>query len=375
MASKSRKKSLDKERRRVKNLRRRGQRVAANRRASITRQEQALSVRAQVNAFRGECLKYIDFRNDLRASVNVWRREIEKLTEKNHDRAAQILTDGLKKVEAKLNDLDASVEKIRETFTDISSLESTDERLAYALDHYEVVEAARNKVFEILDDVDEIKARYDRVLAGKEPIEDLDANSDPDIQYPVDDEATIGICTPFMGKTEHEIERDDARDRAWVGARLDMADPNALSMEQYKELSDILDDWAVKQIAKENAEIGVESDDSEALPQIQTGEVAVDKNKLTDPIDPSEIVRDIYNNDVSIVPRNIPGLSDAEGAVDKNKSASPIDPSEITRDIYNNDVTIIPRNIPGLSDSTTEDLGVVETKTVESDPVKTDTAK
>lgn len=270
MASKSRKKSLDKERRRVKNLRRRGQRVAANRRASVTRQEQALSARSQVNAFRGECLKYIDFRNDLRASVNDWRREIEKLTEKNHDRAAQVLTDGLKKVEAKLGDLDTSVEKIRETFTDISSLESTDERLAYALDHYEVVEAARNKIFEILDDVDEIKERYDRVLAGKEPIEDLDANSDPDIQYPVDVEATAGICTPFMGKTEHEINRDDAMDRAWVGARLDMAAPNALNMEQCKELSDILDEWAVKQIAKEDFDIPpAKSDEPEVVPQTQ----------------------------------------------------------------------------------------------------------
>lgn len=417
MGSKSRKKSLDKERRRIKNLHRRGQRVAASRRAAVTRQEQALSVRAQVSAFRAECLKYIDFRNDLRASVDTWRREIEKLLEKNHDRAAQVLSDGLKKVEAKFSSLDAAVEKIREAFTGILDLETTDERLAYTLDNYEVVETARGLVFEILDDVEEIKARYDRVLAGKEPIEDLDANSDPDIQYPVDDETTppVGICAPSIGKTKHEIERDDAMDRAWVGARLDMAAPDALNMEQYKELSNILDEWATEQIAKENAEIRakyeeraangdeqaikllkehpdfadgplpvldpevisanqLKSNEPEVVPQIQD-EAVMSENKSTDSVDVSEIVRDIYNGDTIIVPRNIPGLSDAEGAADENKPAGSIDPSEITRDIYNNDVTIIPRNIPGLSDSTIEDLGVVETKTVEPDPVKTGAAK
>lgn len=366
MASKSRKKSLDKERRRVKNLQRRGRRVAANRRASITRQEQALSVRAQVNAFRGECLKYIDFRNDLRASVDVWRREIEKLTEKNHDRAAQVLTDGLKKVEAKFSDLDASVEKIRETFTDISSLESTDERLAYALDHYEVVEAARNKVFEILDDVDEIKERYDRVLAGKEPIEDLDANSDPDIQYPVDDEATVGICTPFMGKTEHEIERDDARDRAWVGARLDMADPNALSMEQYKELSDILDEWAVEQIAKENAEIRVESNEPEVVPQTQA---EVEEHLTSRDITLEEHLADLENS-----------VDDLQKVMDKNDACGremlekyKIDPNtkSATEDLHGDEIDFVIRSIH----HTIEDLGVVETKTVEPDPVKTDANK
>lgn len=38
--------------------------------------------------------------------------------------------------------------------------------------------------------------------------------------------------------------------------------------------------------------------------------IFIGKNKLTGSIDPSEIMRDIYSNNLTVIPRNIPGLSD-----------------------------------------------------------------
>lgn len=40
------------------------------------------------------------------------------------------------------------------------------------------------------------------------------------------------------------------------------------------------------------------------------GNIFIEKNKLTGSTDPSEIMRDMYNNSVTIVPKNIPGLAD-----------------------------------------------------------------
>lgn len=38
--------------------------------------------------------------------------------------------------------------------------------------------------------------------------------------------------------------------------------------------------------------------------------IFIDKNKLNGSIDPSEILRDMYSNSLTIVPKNIPGLQD-----------------------------------------------------------------
>ena len=40
------------------------------------------------------------------------------------------------------------------------------------------------------------------------------------------------------------------------------------------------------------------------------GNIFIEKNKLTGSTDPSEIMRDMYNNSLTIVPKNIPGLAD-----------------------------------------------------------------
>ena len=46
--------------------------------------------------------------------------------------------------------------------------------------------------------------------------------------------------------------------------------------------------------------------------------VFIGKNKLTGSIDPSEIMRDIYSNNLVIIPRNLPGISDLNVEVSNN---------------------------------------------------------
>lgn len=59
----------------------------------------------------------------------------------------------------------------------------------------------------------------------------------------------------------------------------------------------------------------------EALMEL-VGNIFIEKNKLSGNIDPSEIVRDIYSNSLTIVPKNIPGLGNFDIEVSSNSSQS-----------------------------------------------------
>lgn len=64
-------------------------------------------------------------------------------------------------------------------------------------------------------------------------------------------------------------------------------------------------------------------------------EVFMGKNKLTGSIDPSEIARDIYSNNLTIVPRNVPGLSDFSIEYNNNASQSTRPDNELIEQISN----------------------------------------
>lgn len=59
----------------------------------------------------------------------------------------------------------------------------------------------------------------------------------------------------------------------------------------------------------------------EALMEL-VGNIFIEKNKLSGNIDPSEIVRDIYSNSLTIVPKNIPGLGNFDVDVSSINSQS-----------------------------------------------------